>query len=50
MSDTYAIEDYSMTIDTYEPDDSWLEADNDDVAPPETMNILQAARDLRVQL
>lgn len=51
MSDSYAIEDYPMAITTYdEPDDSWLEADNDDVPVPETMNIMQAARDLRLQL
>ena len=51
MSDSYALEDYAMAIDTYnDPDDSWLEADNDDAPPAETMNIMQAARDLRLQL
>ena len=50
MSNGYAIEDYNMPIDTYAPDDSWLDAEDDNVAPPETMNIMQAARDLRLQL
>ena len=51
MNDSYVIEDYSpMLVDAYvEPDDNWLEADNDE-SPPETMNIIQAARDLRLQL
>ena len=50
MSDSYVMEDYTpMLMDAYEPDDNWLEADNDE-SPPETMNIIQAARDLRLHL
>ena len=50
MSNSYAIEDYGMPTDTYDPDDAWLDAEDDNVAAPETMNIMQAARDLRLQL
>ena len=51
MNDSFAIEDYSaMLPDPYEADDSWLEVDNDEGAPPETMNLIQAARDLRISL
>lgn len=50
MHDNYAIEEYShMLTDAYDPDDSWLEADNEDTPSPETVNLMQAARDLRVQ-
>ena len=50
MHDNYAIEEYShMLTDTYDPDDSWLEADNEDTPSPETTNLMQAARDLRFQ-
>ena len=50
MNNSYAIEDYDMPTDTYDPDDAWLDTENDDVAAPEAMNIMQAARDLRLQL
>ena len=51
MHDNYAIEEYShMLTDTYDPDDSWLEADNEDTPSPETTNLMQAARDLRFHL
>lgn len=49
MNDSFAIEDYAaMLPDSYEPDDSWLDVDNEGAAPPETMNLIQAARDLRI--
>ena len=49
MNDSYAVEDYpSMLLGAQGPDDSWMEVDDEDSPPLETMNLIQAARDLRL--
>lgn len=51
MHDTYAIEEYdTMLADPYEEDDAWFDSDELAAPPAETINIIAAARDLRLHL
>ena len=51
MEQTYGMEDYpSMLADPIDQDDSWFNDEDDTTPPPEMVNVVKAARTLRLHM
>ena len=51
MEETYGLEDYpSVLMDPVNQDDSWFDNEDDSTPPPEVVNVVEAARTLRLHM